>query len=180
MSNETVARRYATALADVVLQSGQTDTVKSELILWQQIFESNQDLITIFANPAITHENKQKVLADLIAKVKPSPTTVNFLKVLSENGRLAELGAINERFAAVLEERSGVVSAAITSARDLPVDERNLLKTNLERLTGKHVNVDYQVNPDIIGGVIARIGSTVYDGSVRTRLDNLREQMIGR
>jgi F-type H+-transporting ATPase subunit delta len=180
MSVETVARRYATALADVVLKSGETETIKTELQLWQQIFAGNEGLSTALSNPAITHADKTRVLEDLIAKTKPSPTTANFLRVLSENGRLAELPAINDRFAAVLEERSGVVSAAITSARDLPEDERSAFKTNLERLTGKRVDIDFEIDQEIIGGVITRIGSTVYDGSVRTRLENLKEQMIGR
>jgi F-type H+-transporting ATPase subunit delta len=180
MSVETVARRYAGALADVVLKSGETDRVKSELQLWQQIFAGNESLGTVFNNPAITHADKKKVLEDLIRKTKPSQTTANFLRVLSENGRLSELAQINDRFAAVLEERSGVISAAITSARELPEDERSAFRTNLEKLTGKHVEIDYAVDKEIIGGVITRIGSTVYDGSVRTRLENLKEQMIGR
>ena len=179
MSIETIARRYATALADVVLNSGETETIKTELLLWQQIIDGSQDLSTVFKNPAIVHGDKEKVLEDLIGKARPSGTTANFLRVLLENGRLSELSAINERFAAVLEERSGVVSAAITSARDLPGDERTAFKANLEKLTGKRVNIDFEIDNDIIGGVITRIGSTVYDGSVKTRLENLKEQMIG-
>jgi F-type H+-transporting ATPase subunit delta len=180
MSNETVTRRYANALADVVLLSGETDKIKSELQLWQQIFGGNENLANVFENPAITHIDKKKVLDDLIGKAKPSMATANFLRVLNENGRLSELSAINDRFASVLEERSGVVSATITAARDLPEDERAAFRSNLEKLTGKRVEISYELDPDIIGGVITRIGSTVYDGSVRTRLENLKEQMIGR
>jgi F-type H+-transporting ATPase subunit delta len=179
MSIETVARRYATALADVVMSSGETSTVQSELMLWQGIFDGNDDLTAVFGNPAIPHSEKEKILEDLISRAKPSKTTANFLRVLLENGRVAELGAINERFAAVLDERSGVVSAAITSARDLPDSERSDFKANLEKLTGKRVEISYQTDQSIIGGVITRIGSTVYDGSVKTKLENLKEQMIG-
>lgn len=180
MSIETVARRYANALADVVLKSGETETVRSELKQWQEVFENNADLNTVFGNPSITHIDKREILDQLISRARPSKTTSNFLRILSDNGRLGELGAINDRFAAVLEERSGVVSAAITSARDLPEDERAAFKTNLEKLTGKRVKIKYEIDQEIIGGVITRIGSTVYDGSVKTRLENLKEQMIGR
>src|SRR4051812_33773325 len=180
MSIETVARRYANALADVVLKSGEIEPVRTELKQWQTVFEENENLNTVFGNPAITHADKRKVLDQLISRAKPSKTTSNFLRILSDNGRISELGAINERFAAVLEERSGVVSAAITSARDLPADERSAFKTNLEKLTGKRVEINYGIDQEIIGGVITRIGSTVYDGSVKTRLDTLKEQMIGR
>lgn len=178
MSTETIARRYSVALADAVSGSSITDTVKSELASWGEIFTQNADIQTVFGNPAIAHASKEKVLDGLIAKAKPSQTTANFLKVLLQNGRLSEIGEINERFAAVLEERSGVVSAEITSARDLPGDERAEFESNLENLTGKRVIVNYSVNTDIIGGVVTRIGSTVYDGSVKTKLENLRERLV--
>lgn len=178
MSRETIARRYSTALADVVIATGATETVKSELAGWTELFFNSTDLQNVFSNPAIAHANKERVLDGLIAKVKPSKPTANFLKILLQNGRLTEIGEINERFDEVLQERSGVVSAEITSARELPESERTEFKTNLERLTGKRVNINYAVNKEIIGGVVTRIGSTVYDGSVKTKLENLKEQLV--
>ena len=178
MSRETIARRYSTALADVVLETGETETVKAELSDLTELFRSSTDLQTVFSNPAITHVNKERVLNDLIAKLKPLKTTANFLRVLLQNGRLTEIGEIDDRFDAVLQEREGVVSADITSARELPANERTEFQTNLERLTGKKVNINYAINIDIIGGVVTRIGSTVYDGSVKTKLENLREELV--
>jgi F-type H+-transporting ATPase subunit delta len=98
---------------------------------------------------------------------------------LLRNNRLTAISAISERFAAELEERSGVVTAEIVSARELPAGEKSELRSQLERLTGKTVNMDFQINENIIGGVITRIGSTVYDGSVRTKLDTLKERLAG-
>lgn len=178
MSNGTIARRYSVALADVVLKGGQTDTVKAEIESLGELFGQNAELQTVFSNPAITHANKEKVLSGLLAKLKPSSTTANFLKVLLQNGRLSDLSEINDRFAAVLDERGGIVAAEITSARELPDAERAQFEKSLAALTGKTVNVNYAVDPDIIGGVVTRIGSTVYDGSVKTKLDNLREQLV--
>ncbi len=178
MSVETIARRYATALADVVLKNGETDQVKSELKEWEVLINSNSDLQTAFSNPAIVHLNKEKVLEGLLAKTKPSRTTANFLRVLLSNSRLTELGDINERFASVLDERNGIVAGEVTSARDLRDDERSELKTNLEKLTGKTVNLNFDTDRELIGGVVTRIGSTVYDNSVKTQLENLREQLI--
>jgi F-type H+-transporting ATPase subunit delta len=178
MSNETIARRYAAALADVVMTSGEMDVVKTELGTWSELFKTNSDLQTVFGNPAITHLNKEKVLNGLLAKASPSKTTANFLHVLLQNGRLADLSEINDRFLAVLEERSGVVSAEIISARELPETERSEFEKNLARMTGKKVNIAYAIDKDIIGGVVTRIGSTVYDGSVKTKLENLREQLV--
>ncbi len=178
MSVETIARRYATALADAVVKSGEIETVRNELNVWAQLMAGSSDLQSAFRNPSITHANKEKVLEGLLAKTKPSRTTSNFLRILVRNGRLTELRAINERFAVVLEERSGNVAAEVTSARELAEAQRNELKANLERITGKHVKLNFRTDPDLIGGVITRIGSTIYDGSVKTQLENLKEELV--
>jgi len=179
MSVETIARRYGTALADVVLKSGETETIRAELKMWEQLTAANASLENVFRNPAINHPKKEKVLEEVIARSKPSKTTANFLRVLLRNGRLTDLSAIVKRFESVLEERSGIVSAEVASARELSDGQRNELKVNLEKRTGKQVNIDFTVNPGLIGGVVTRIGSTVYDGSVKTKLENLREELIG-
>lgn len=177
MSNETVARRYAAALADVVLKTGEIETVQTELKSWAELMNANTDLQTAFRNPAIQHQNKEKVLENLLEKTRPTPTTANFLRVLLQNSRLTELGEINDRFAAVLAERSGFVAARVTSARPLGETEKAELRTNLERLTGKKVNLTFDVDEKLIGGVVTRIGSTVYDGSVKTQLEELKARL---
>jgi F-type H+-transporting ATPase subunit delta len=176
---EIVARRYAAALADVVLKTGETDTVRSELSQWAALIESNAELFDALSNPAIPHAQKEKVLDSLIEKTRLSKTASNFLRVLLRNNRLTAIAAIDERFVAELEERSGIVTAEIVSARELPTDEKSALRSQLERLTGKTVNMDFQIDESVIGGVITRIGSTVYDGSIRTKLDTLKEQLAG-
>lgn len=178
MSVETVARRYATALADVVIKSGQIEPVKTELKTWEQLMVANADLLNAFRNPSIAHASKEKVLEGLIAKTRPSPTTSNFLRVLLRNSRLTELGHINQRFETLLEERSGAAIAEVTSARELSADQRNELKANLEKLTGKQIKLNFAIDPAIIGGVVTRLGSTIYDGSVKTQLENLKEELI--
>lgn len=179
MSNETVARRYAAALADVVLKNGETAVVQTELQSWAELMNVNTDLQTAFRNPAIQHQNKEKVLESLLEKTKPTPTTANFLRVLLQNNRLTDLGEINERLISVLAERSGFVAARVTSARPLGASEKAELQTNLEKLTGKRVNLTFDVDEKLIGGVVTRIGSTVYDGSVKTQLEELKQQLIG-
>lgn len=179
MSVETVARRYASALADVVTKSGDTSVVKTELKSWEQLINSNADLQNAFRNPVIAHQDKEKVLESLIERAKPSRTTANFLRVLLRNNRLTEISEINTRFADVLDERSGVVSAEVRSARDLSEQEKAELRASLQKLTGKTVNLNFHTDAQIIGGVVTRVGSTVYDGSVKTQLENLKQQMIG-
>ena len=179
MANGTIARRYASALADVVLKSGEADNVKTELAVWSQLFVGNADLQNVLGNPAIAYQGKERVLSQLIDKMKPSRTTANFLRVLLQNGRLSDLPEINERFAAVLAERSGIVNAEVISARELPGDEKQAFEKTLEKLTGKDMQITFTVDPNLIGGAVTRIGSTVYDGSVRTKLDTLRQQLAG-
>jgi F-type H+-transporting ATPase subunit delta len=179
MSVETVARRYASALADIVMKSGEKDVVKSELKTWEEMLNSNRDLNNAFYNPAITQDSKEKVLEKLLARSNPSKTTANFLRILLKNKRLTEINAINEKFDLVLAERSGVISASVTSSRELSDGEKNDLKANLAKLTGgKEIKIDYKIDENIIGGAITRVGSTVYDGSVKTQLEILKNQMI--
>jgi F-type H+-transporting ATPase subunit delta len=179
MSAETVARRYAAALADVVTQTNDAQSVQTELKMWETMMTSNNDLLEVFSNPAVQHKSKENLLENLIEKANPSKTTANFLRVLLRNNRLTEIGSINERFASVLEERSGGVTASITSARQLGDAEKAELQANLEKLTGKRIKANFETDENIIGGVITRIGSTVYDGSVKTKLEELKQQMIG-
>lgn len=178
MSNETVARRYATALADVVVKSKETESVKSELKQWEDLIAGNAELESVFSNPVIQHLKKEKVLESLLAKTKPSKTTANFLRVLLQNSRLTDLKGINERFAQVLDERGGIVSAEITSSRELTDSEKKELRSNLEKLTGKHVNPSFGTDKELIGGIVTRVGSTVYDSSVKTQLENLKAELI--
>jgi F-type H+-transporting ATPase subunit delta len=178
MGVETIARRYAAALADVVMQSGETETVKGELKTWEDLIESNVDLQNAFGNPAIAHLKKEGVLEGLIGKAKPTRTTSNFLRVLLQNSRLMDLPAINERFASVIEERTGLVQAFVSSAHELSEDQKKELVANLEKLTGKKVTLNFEINSGLIGGVVTRVGSTVYDGSVRTQLENLKETLM--
>lgn len=178
MSVETIARRYASALADVVMKSGDTVTVRDELDKWGEMLSANDNLADVFANPSIAHARKEGVLEGLIKRTSPTKTTSNFLRVLLENNRLTDLAAINEKFESVIEERSGRIKAFVSSAHELSDGQKNELKSNLEKLTGKKVQLNFEIDPELIGGVVTRVGSTVYDGSVRTQLEHLREQLV--
>lgn len=180
MSVETVARRYAGALADVVVKSGEADSVKSELKSWETMMNSESDLYMAFVNPSIAHVGKEKVLESLISKTKSSKTTSNFLRVLLRNSRLTDLKAINERFEGVLAERKGLMTAGVTSARALTDSEKADLRANLAKLTGKTVDLEFTIDEKIISGIITRVGSTVYDSSVKTQLEELRNRLVNR
>ena len=179
MSVQTVARRYASALADVVLERGEAREVQEELLAWEQMIQSSPNLQEVLRNPTIALDQKRAVLNKLIALTKPRPTTVNFLKVLLQNQRLTELGEINRKFAEILDERAGMVAAMVMTARSVPEVAQQKLHEKLRSLTGKKVRINFASDPDLIGGLVTRIGSTVYDGSVRNHLQQIKEKMAG-
>lgn len=179
MSSQAVARRYATALADVVLEHGEAREVQTELLQWQQMVKSSPLLEELLNNPTIPFDQKRAALNELIARSRVRRTTANVLQLLLQNHRLSELEAINERFAQVLDERSGVVSATVTSARALNEDSKSLVEQNLRTVTGRDVRVNFVVNETLIGGIVTMIGSTVYDGSIKNQLEELGKRIAG-
>ena len=179
MSVQMIARRYASALADVVIERGETREVQEELNTWERLIQSNTNLQEVFRNPTIALDQKRAVLNKLIGRAKPRQTTVNFLKVLVQNHRLTELGEINRKFADVLDVRAGMIAATVTTARAVPQPYQQKLRDKLAELTGKKVRVDFATDPEIIGGIVTRIGSTVYDGSVSNQLQVIKEKMAG-
>ncbi len=179
MSLQTMARRYASALADVVLERGEATEVQAELARWEEMIQSTPNLLEVLRNPTIALDQKRAVLNKLIERAKPRQTTVNFLKVLLQNQRLTELGEINRKLADVLDVRAGMVAATVTTARAVPESSQQQLHAKLTDLTGKKVRVNFATDPDLLGGIVTRIGSTVYDGSVRNHLEQIRTKMVG-
>jgi F-type H+-transporting ATPase subunit delta len=177
MSVETIARRYALALADVVAKTGNAETIKTELKSWEDLINASIELRSL-DNPTIDHRLKENVLEELIARTRPTKTTANFLRVLVRNRRLGALPEINSRFEHELETRTGNVQVKVTSARELNESEKSELMKTLAKLTGKQIKPAYNIDAGMIGGVVTQIGSTIYDGSVRTKLKNLREELI--
>ncbi len=179
MSSQAVARRYATALTDVVLSQGEAIEVRDELIEWESLINSSALLQEVIQNPTIPYDQKQKVLKDLIARTSVRPTTANFLQVLLRNQRLSDLAEINRRFALMLDERAGVVGAAVTSAHPVSETIKAAIEQQLQQLTGKRVRVNFATDEALIGGIVTRIGSTVYDGSIKNQLEELGKRLAG-
>ena len=179
MSVQAVARRYASALADVVLAHNEAREVQQELGDWAAMMQSHPQLLEVFRNPVVPYDQKSKLLTALIARTRVRPTTANFLQVLLRNHRLADLAEINHSFARVLDERAGLVLAHVTTARPVPAQAQEALRARLAQMTGRKVYLQFAVDEELIGGIVTRIGSTVYDGSVRTRLQRIKQQMAG-
>jgi len=179
MSVQMIARRYASALADVILERGEAKEVQDELHQWEEVLQANAALQEVFRNPTIALDKKRAVLNKLIHRAKPRPTTTNLLKVLLQNQRLTELPEINKKLAEILDERAGMVAAIVKTARPVPANIQQSLEQRLKAVTQKKVRLNFQEDPDLIGGLVARIGSTVFDGSVRNQLQLIKERMTG-
>jgi len=179
LSSQTVARRYAAALADVISERGEEDEVQAELAEWEKMITENSPLLEAFSNPTVAYEQKGKVLNELIARTKVRLTTANFLRVLLKNQRLAELSGVNAKLAQVLDERAGMISAHVVSARPVSEGTKVLLEERLGRMTGKKTRLSFEIDESLLGGIVTRIGSTIYDGSVRNQLRRLREELAG-
>ncbi|HWW73880.1 MAG TPA: ATP synthase F1 subunit delta [Pyrinomonadaceae bacterium] len=176
---QAIARRYAVALADVVASRGEAQEVREELAAWDAMVRSNAQLLEVFRHPTIPYEKKRAVLDELIRRARTRPTTANFLRVLLQNHRLAELSEVSTQFAQELDRRAGVVTAQVTTARPLAADAQEALRRRLGELTGQSVRLQFEVDDELIGGVVTRIGSTLYDGSVRGQLQQIRQRMTG-
>jgi len=179
LSSQTVARRYASALADVVIERNEAQPVQAELGAWAKMIADNGSLLEAFGNPTVAYEQKQNVLNALIARTKVRPTTTNFLRTLLKNQRISDLPEVTAKLAQILDERSGVVSAEITSARPVSDSARTLLEEKLAEMTGKKARLTFATDESLLGGIVTRIGSTVYDGSVKNQLSRLREELAG-
>lgn len=177
MSSQTVARRYALALADALTGSEEQRAVQNELTSWAGIIESNPQLRQVLADPTISYEPKRTVLEELIRRTKVRQSTANFLNLLLKNQRLTELGEIIKRFAMVVDQRSGVVAVRVTTARPISEDTKTDLQRRLVAITGKDVRLTFATDEDLVGGMVTRIGSTVYDGSIRNQLEQMEERL---
>ncbi len=178
MSVQIIARRYATALADVVGQQKATAQVQPEISGWATLIKDNAGLREVLGNPTVPAEKKRKLLSTLLDRTKVGNLTANFLQVLLANGRLTELPEINEKFTQILDERAGLVTAQVTTARPLAEAQQAELRARLTGLTGKQVRLQFATDAELIGGLVTRIDSIIYDGSVRGQLQQVKEQMI--
>jgi len=166
-------------LADVIIEKGEAVPVQGELAAWGKMIAETGALLEVFGNPTVPYDKKGIILNELISRSRVRPTTANFLRTLLKNQRLSDLPQVNAKLAQVLDERAGVVSAEITSARPVAENTKGVLEQKLTQLTGKKARLSFATDESLIGGIVTRIGSTVYDGSVSNQLRRLREELAG-
>jgi F-type H+-transporting ATPase subunit delta len=175
-----VANRYARALADVVAASGEYRKVLEELQDFERAYRESPELKEVLASPAVALPQKMKVLEAVGQRLGESPVTLNFLRVLLANYRMPLLEEALQAYRKIANDRLGVVQVMISSASDLSDADRESVAARFRELTGKQVEVEFRIEGELLGGILAQIGSTVYDGSVRGNLARIREQLMAR
>ncbi|HEY0872902.1 MAG TPA: ATP synthase F1 subunit delta [Vicinamibacterales bacterium] len=178
MTSRASAVRYARALFDVAKKEADIQQVGREISAFANLVSSHEMLARTLANPAIPVQRKRGVIEQLIARAGAlSPVVSKLLVLLADRDRLALLPEIASAYEARLMDEAQIVRAQVTTAVELPADRINQLQQGLARVTGRQVQLDTRVDPAIIGGAVARIGSTVYDGSVTTQLEKVKERL---
>lgn len=172
-----LAQRYAAALADAALARKAVDGIKRDLGEFAAMLANSADLRNVLATPAIGPGEKKAVIGEIAQKMGLHVEVRNFLFVLVDHGRTGILDEIRHAFEADINARMGIVDATVISARELSEQEKSQLAQTLEHVTGKKVQAQYQLDASLIGGTTVRIGSTIYDGSVREQLNRLRTRL---
>jgi F-type H+-transporting ATPase subunit delta len=175
------ATRYARALAEVVLAQGsglQAISVADQLKRMEDLLAVSPDLRHVLNSPAVANAKKRAVIGKLAGSLGLDNKVRNFLYVVIDHHRMHQISEIREAFEAVMDRELGLVRAEVTSAQPLDEAQQTTVRSRLEKLTGKVIRATYGVDGSLIGGVLARVGSTVYDGSVRGQLDGLRRKLI--
>lgn len=175
---KALAERYASALVDVALENRQADVIKQELAAFAAMVRESDELHAFLANPSISRAIKHSAIEELVTHMGASRTLRNYLFVIVDQRRAGMLIEIEQAFSAILDARQGITQATVTSAGDLNDVQRAEMNTALAKLTGRKVQAQFKTDSALIAGAVVKIGSTIYDGSVRAQLNRLRARMI--
>ena len=174
----SVARRYARALFDLALEAGIADRVEEDLQGFVGGLDTAPEVWRTLTNPAFSKPERRKLLDGLIALLGPQPVTSNFLRLLIDNGRIDHLPAIMRELRNFNDAEQGRIRAVVRSAVSLDPAEIEQLEGLLERVSEKTVLLDHEVDPDLIGGMVTQVGGLVFDGSLRTQMQRIRERLV--
>ena len=174
----SLARRYARALFDVGADKGTFEKIGDEIDALARAYESSRDLVEALTNPIFPRSQRRSVLEAVLERAGASQTVRHFVLLLLEAERIPYLPAIARELRGLVDQKAGRVHAEVTSAGALEVGQVNKIQSALERLSGKTVVLEARQDPALLGGVVAKIGDTVYDGSVRTQLELMRERFL--
>jgi len=177
MRDRKLASRYAGALLSVLPDPDQAERTDEFLMALRDVMQEPGEFRDVMLDPAFSRDSRKAVLGELVERHGLPRQVGNFMDTLIDNNRVGALPVIAEVFHEAREEAMGVVPAELTTAQPLEAELRRRAQAALERLTGRKVRLDCRVEPDMLGGAVTKIGSKVYDGSLRSQLVELRRRM---
>ena len=172
-----IVKRYAAALADIAIERKSAEQFRRELASFANAYGESADLREFLYSPAIERGAKHGVIEKLAPRIGLGEAVRNFIFILIDHRRTNDIDEIHTAFDEEIKKREGIAQAAVISARELSDMEKQELIGALERVTGKRIQAAYGLDPELVGGAVVRIGSTIYDGSVREQLNRLRAQL---
>lgn len=179
MRDAGASRRYATALVKLAVEGGQEEAILAELTAWNTLFAGEgAELFRVLSSPVFGAEERRAVLGEVAGKAKTSDLLVRFMSLLIDRDRMVGFPDIVRHVTADLDARAGRIRVAVRSAAELDDGMKAELTAAFEKSTGKTVLLETEIDPDLLGGLVARIGSKVYDASLRTRLHDLKHRLI--
>ncbi len=178
MSFEAIAARYAQALFDIGVETGTLARIAEETQSFAELYASSDELRSVLDNPLVPEASRDALLLEFASRVGVGEIVRNTLRLLAQRRRLAVVPALARALVKMSDEKQGIVRASVTTAK--PIDEAyaKRLQAELEKMTGKRVVLSRAVDPVLIAGVMTRVGDTVIDGSLRTRLNGLKSQLM--
>jgi F-type H+-transporting ATPase subunit delta len=176
MENQSIARRYAQALYEEAERGQGVEQVDEDVRLIQETLEGSRQLVTFFESPIVSREKKEAVVEQLFGR-RLRPLTLEFLRLLVRKRREDLFPGVVRAYQALRDEQLGIMEARARAAHPLGGEEESQLVAALERLTGRRIRLRVEQDPRLIGGLVVRVGDTVYDGSVRHQLETLRERL---
>ncbi|MDB4988355.1 MAG: synthase subunit delta [Myxococcaceae bacterium] len=179
MSVGSLAKRYARAILELASEAGQTQVVGKELAEFVTQWNESDELRSIFLNPNVKLADRKAILAAVTEQAGLSQLTRNSILYINDQGRIGALPHIARSFAELAGEASGVVRAEVTSASPLSETYYAQLQKTLEQVTGHKVSIEKKLDPSLIAGVVTRVGDKVFDGSIRSRLADLKDTLRG-
>jgi F-type H+-transporting ATPase subunit delta len=178
MVNVSIARRYARALLDVATETGRADAVSEQVSTFATLLADNRELADILFNPVYTREQRTRVVESLLrASGSVEPVLANTLRLLVDRNRLVYLPDIARLYRDMADAQAGRLRGHVTSAVPLSLDTVQKLSATLQNLTQRNVVLEPRVDPSVIGGVAAQVGSLLYDGTLRTQLEQMRREL---
>ena len=177
MSVRSLARRYASALLELATEQKQVDRVNKDLTDLATMWAASPELRELFENPQFGLAARKSVLTELLTRAAVSPLVKNAALYLADHNRVAALPEIARAFTEIAEAAQGTVRAEVTSAAPLSEAYYIQLQKTLEQATGRKVSIEKKLDASLIAGVVTRLGDRVFDGSVRTRLTELKEAL---